>query len=1068
MQAITPELEAILKAKFQAGADGFRSRVEIGGVVTYDVPPELVGAEASSDMAQGTSVTVDVPAGVSAGDTLFIVIRMDRAAAITPSEAGWTEVVTGQHVAYVRVAGVSEPADYTFTWTGSRYHGAILTAFQGLDSTIAAMSLRQSDDQVCPAISLSNGEYVLIAVCETDRGSIVFTPPAGYTLLGEYDTGGSGFAHSAAAAAYRLYTGANPPAATWGVDPVPAGGSVLSHFALNVAVVGGGIPPTVLQNPQRVSIDKSLRLDADQAIIEIAEPAQAGVPLNWDSDVFKTNQHVRIYQWYGDLLNEVQTFTGLLDHIEVDRDPRKATLTCRDRMALLIGDTFSAIGPQRIHEAGAVRTEANGVYLDREVDYVVLDQLTRAGWPAADIDIGETSYVLREFIVADGENRASIVQNLGEMVGYSAWADELGVFHFQPTFTAGAALEPPDPAYTFRTGEDITELGDSTDQYDIRTRVKTRGPLVTLKDAWDELWRTRKINSPMDVWWDPAASGNIRVLAHNKRLYKLRQSDRVVLSSVYLGGSIPYPANVSGDPANPNVYWVMSCPWRYGGATTGNKLFKVRKSDNKVLAKYSLPSGNLRAMKVSSSYIWFVRTDTDRLYKRRKSDGSAIAHYAIDYWVHDPGIGSMVEQINPIAIMIDGTTLWVFWTNGNTMGRWLLSDEASPTVIDNAVYMSGARLHGTEIDTNAHDRCWGIHQANDIVAKFRLDTPFNEQVYAEVVDTELEDELGLLAAVQPREHDTHPTDPDHGFLVRRDTLDLPSIVSLAQATETASRRLELLNQRRRILDVGILGNPALQKTDTVRVEDPVTGIGRRFTVDTYRSLMGETYVGTVALVPIDEADEIVDDEGDVTEDVTIELVGVTSAVAEAATSVTIDVPVETVDDDIMLIRVFKDDTASVQAVTLAGWTQIGSDDEHSWFWRLAASEPATYAPSIPAARDIAAIMSVWRGVNTTNPIAGYAFSSVASETTPDSPAVMVGAGDYARVVACETDRGDETFTDPTEFEPMVSIDSTGSGDTAVAGSLAFQLYAGSDPPAATWTISVAAATRTDQIVLAQA
>ena len=31
MQLLTPELEAILKSKFQAGASGFRARVETGG-----------------------------------------------------------------------------------------------------------------------------------------------------------------------------------------------------------------------------------------------------------------------------------------------------------------------------------------------------------------------------------------------------------------------------------------------------------------------------------------------------------------------------------------------------------------------------------------------------------------------------------------------------------------------------------------------------------------------------------------------------------------------------------------------------------------------------------------------------------------------------------------------------------------------------------------------------------------------------------------------------------------------------------------------------------------------------
>jgi len=136
-----------------------------------------------------------------------------------------------------------------------------------------------------------------------------------------------------------------------------------------------------------------------------------------------------------------------------------------------------------------------------------------------------------------------------------------------------------------------------------------------------------------------------------------------------------------------------------------------------------------------------------------------------------------------------------------------------------------------------------------------------------VVDTALEDELGGLAQTEPREHDTHPLDADHAYEIRRDTVDVLAVTNLAQATETAMRRLEKLSVRRRVLDVGIIGNPVLQKTDLVRVEDPVTSLADDWTIDTYRSEMAAdgTYLGTLALLPVTTPDDDVTDDGDATE-----------------------------------------------------------------------------------------------------------------------------------------------------------------------------------------------------------
>ena len=374
-------------------------------------------------------------------------------------------------------------------------------------------------------------------------------------------------------------------------------------------------------------------MTADQATVEVVEDVRLG----WGpSSAFTTNARMRIYEWYGDEDNEVKVFTGLIDAVVDSRDPLKVTIVCRDIMSLLIDQTFGATAPQGVDEDGAVRTMDNGVYLNMEIHAIVDDILDRAGWTTADRAITETSYVLDEYIIPDGTSWADAIIGdtvLSGLVGYSAWSDEDGVFHFAPTFNAGALTEPDEPVYTFRSGEDIVSLQDSIDQYDLKTRVKVRGPLttVTATDTWREVWRTSKFKKPVGIWYDPTDSNNIRVLDRGtKKLYKLRQSDRAILSSVYLGGTIPYPLGVSGDPADSTIYWVLNAPWLWGSGA-GNSVKKVRKSDNHILASYSMPSGHLSAVKVSSAYIWVTDLTTDRFYSRSKSDGSAVADYRHTY-----------------------------------------------------------------------------------------------------------------------------------------------------------------------------------------------------------------------------------------------------------------------------------------------------------------------------------------------------------------------------------------------------------------------------------------------------
>lgn len=591
-----------------------------------------------------------------------------------------------------------------------------------------------------------------------------------------------------------------------------------------------------------MTLDKNKRMQADQLVVELPNEDLA---LGWGAtNVFPTNTRIKAFQWFGDVANEVQVFDGLIDNPIDHRDVLHMTLNCRGRFALLVDQTFSASGPQGADEDGSVRTEDNGVYLSKEVSAILDDILDRVGWPSADRHITPTSLVLDEFILSDGTSYADAIigqEQLTGLTGYDCWSDEVGVFHFDPTPSSDIVEVPNEPTYTWRTGVDITELGDSTDQYELVTRVKAIGPLTTLKPSWTMLWQTTKVPRPVGIWYDPAHTDQIRVISSStKRLYTLRDSDRQVLSSVYLGSVIPHPLGISGDPANSAIYWVLDAPWYYGGGTSGNTVKKVRKSDNAVLASYAIPSGRWSAIKVSSSFIWLTNLDTDRFYKRSKTDASAIANYQHVY--------QSVTQTNPSGLMIDGTTLHLFWANGGTTARFLVCDESTPTTIDSVVKTAGTNLHGGEMNTTTHTECWGDNDSLGLTAKFSLVTPVTNDVAREVIDTALEDELGTLAELEDRVHDSHPGDAAHPWESRRMSLRLEIVNSIAQANDIAKFWLDKLGRRKRVLDAGIIGNPAVQINDLVRVEDPKTGIFQNWVLDTIHTEMAETYLGTVSLV----------------------------------------------------------------------------------------------------------------------------------------------------------------------------------------------------------------------------
>jgi hypothetical protein len=575
-----------------------------------------------------------------------------------------------------------------------------------------------------------------------------------------------------------------------------------------------------LYYPTSISIDHSLQAFASQlTAVFTNEEGEVGLA----ADAFPVNALFSAEQWYGDQENVTTTFTGFVDKVLEHRDKRTVTIIARDWTKPLLVQDILVTDPQGEDEDGAVRTTGNFVYLNMEISDIVKDLLTKAGYPLSQRAIQPSNFVVDEYLGRDGASYADAISELAEPIAFNAFADELGVFHFQPDGLADSTTDdPPVPVYTWETGVDIVELDPIRDDYETKTRVRATGPYTTLQDAWTELWHTNVIKNPTGVWYAPGDATHLNVAdGPLRKIYNITQgADAVIVSSRDLSGVITYLNGLSGDPSDATVYWTFDTPWIAGGSAVNNKVRKHLVSDNSVVATFTLANQLWTDMKVGVDAIWATNFSTDKLHKLSKVDGSSIASYSIG------------SHVDPIGVSIDGTDLYVAFNGEATM---LQVSTADPTTVVRTLKFSGTRALGGDVDTDTHTEIYACSGGLSLVYKYTLKEPVTTDVSVEVVNADLEESLGTALST--------------GTEIRRLRIDLKMITSYAQATEAAVRRLDKIDQFRNVLDVGILGNPAIEKGDMVRIVDPVTLIDADFQVDTYRSLMSDSYLGTLSLVP---------------------------------------------------------------------------------------------------------------------------------------------------------------------------------------------------------------------------
>lgn len=465
MRLITDELAAYLRSRLQVGVAAFAGRIEV------DIPPSE--SETTSRIQYGTVGYSNIgspnaavlPGAPTPGNTVVIAAYANNAGFAPP---GFTELYAATMINFkfndrhlylgFRVVEVGDDASYSLGMEAGAWQGMwAIAEYEGTLSAVDTLSASGStggagsDAAVSGANAETPGVLVSCAyAANSDTPTAVDITSAGDLtddlLSGEPDSGTFGVADG---------VGTVPATAEAGWDWTPGfpGESADEPYRIGAAVLAfaPGVPTAISYQPKRIALNRNLRMGPDQAEVELANEDLA---LGWGpTSIFPTNSRWRIYQWLGDVANEVLVFTGIIDKIADGRDVLTTKLTGRSLAgAILVDQTFSTTAPQGADEDGAVRTEDNGVYLAVEVDYVVADRLERAGWPAADIDVEATSFVLDEFLVADGASEWDTLARLAELVGYTLWDDEDGVIHFRRIGEQASADAVLTPDYEYEVG----------------------------------------------------------------------------------------------------------------------------------------------------------------------------------------------------------------------------------------------------------------------------------------------------------------------------------------------------------------------------------------------------------------------------------------------------------------------------------------------------------------------------------------------------------------------------------------------------------------------------------------
>lgn len=259
-------------------------------------PPASPGtyrSTASAVTTPITSVTVAAPSGLTSGDVMLAgIVTRDEAAITTPG--GWTLVRSDangtalRQSVYVRVAGGSEPADYTWTLGEAvAGAGAGIVAYSGVDTTTpvdvqGGQTNSSSSSVTAPSVTTTVTNTRVVGFFATANDG-TFSPPSGTTERTDLPIDGTIQAMSSIADVAQAASGASgSKVATASVSAVNIGALVAlrpsGSIALRAASSAATIPTTTL------TVDTPGSVEADDvlvAAISMRAPRDVTPPAGW-------------------------------------------------------------------------------------------------------------------------------------------------------------------------------------------------------------------------------------------------------------------------------------------------------------------------------------------------------------------------------------------------------------------------------------------------------------------------------------------------------------------------------------------------------------------------------------------------------------------------------------------------------------------------------------------------------------------------------------------------------------------------------------------------------------------
>lgn len=142
------------------------------------------------EAAVANTITIDAPLGLTAGDVLVLAVHMNTNGPTVTPPAGFTStflgLVTTQRWLWVgwKLAGGSEPPNYTLTFTAGGGSAGIMVAVQGSSGSpvVGVATAFNGTAPNTPSLFLGGGPGCAVGVLDTSP-YVVVTQPAGWDLL---------------------------------------------------------------------------------------------------------------------------------------------------------------------------------------------------------------------------------------------------------------------------------------------------------------------------------------------------------------------------------------------------------------------------------------------------------------------------------------------------------------------------------------------------------------------------------------------------------------------------------------------------------------------------------------------------------------------------------------------------------------------------------------------------------------------------------------------------------------------------------------------------------------------